>query len=147
MKTRLSLTIILTLAIGLMLSAATMAGQSSHQGNPGLFGGPPSTAEKLARLSEALGLTAAQEVEMLEVLQANEDRRQELHQQMMDLMGAEICQSRADGEAAILAVLDEEQAELFLAKREERQARGPGKGKGRRGDPGLDCSGYGDSDG
>ena len=65
---------------------------------------------------------------MLEVLQANEDRRQELHQQMMDLMGAEICQSRADGEAAILAVLDEEQAELFLAKREERQARGPGKG-------------------
>jgi hypothetical protein len=147
MKSRLSITISLVLAAGLLFSAAAMAGPLRQQGNPGLFGGPPSTAEKLARLSEALGLTDAQEVEMLEVLQANEARRQALHEQTMDLMGAEICQGRADGEAAILAVLDEEQAALFLEKKENRQAGGAGKGKGRRGEPRLDCSQYGDSEG
>ena len=61
-------------------------------------------------------------------------------------MGAEICQSKADAEAAILAVLDEEQAALFLAKKEERQAEGP-RGKGRRCKAGLDCSQYQDSSG
>lgn len=147
MKSRLSIIITLTLAAGLLLSAAAMAGQPRHQGNPGLFGGPPGTAEKLARLSEALGLSDAQEVEMLEVLQSNEAQRQELHERTMDLMGEEICQSRADREAAILAVLDEEQTTLFLEQREKRQAGGPGKGKGRRGEPGLDCSEYDDSDG
>jgi hypothetical protein len=147
MTSRLSITFSLALAASLFFSAAAIAGQSRQHGNPGFFGGPPTTAEQLARLSEALGLTDAQQVEMLEVLQANEARRQALREQTMDLMGAEICQSRADGEAAILAVLDEEQAALFLEKKEKRQAGEPGKRKGRRGESGLDCSQFADSEG
>ena len=145
MKPRFSFTITAVLAAALAFSASAMAGHPRHQGNPGFFGAPPSTAEKLARLTEALGLTDAQQVEMLEVLQANEQRRQELRERTMNLMGAEICQGRADGEAAILAVLDDEQAARFLAKKEERGAND--SGKRRRGESRPDCSQYQDSEG
>jgi len=107
--------------------------------------GPPSVETKLARISYALDLSDEQSAQMLTVLQEQERKRAALHEQTMTLLGPEICAERAETEAAILSILDAEQAALFDEIRQKRQERkqygdkGNRKGK-RNGD--LDCTDY-----
>jgi hypothetical protein len=64
----------------------------------------------------------------------------------MEIMGAEICAQKAQAEEAILAILDTEQAELFLQMKEDRQVRANGPTRSRKGHNGPDCSGYAGED-
>ena len=143
MKIRLfTITSILVMA-SLLLSGNALA--QKHQGNKDFFGGPPSTAEKLARISENLNLSDQQEIAMLAVLHDKEIKREQLREQTHALMGPEICGLMIETESDILAILDADQAEQFMQMKEERRNRDNDKNRnrGRMGPP--DCTGYEDS--
>jgi hypothetical protein len=149
MNTRLLTTITVLLVTALMMSGLAFA--QNQQSRKDLFGGPASAEEKVARMTEALGLDDAQRLEMYEVLLENEANRKQLREQAQIMLGPEICSSIADSEAAILDVLDEEQQALFLEHKQQRQEqlnqraeeRG---GRGHRIGP-PDCSEYEDAAG
>ncbi len=118
-------------------------GQNGNQNGAGnhYYGGGPSTADRLARISNALGLSAEQEAALLEVLQQHELDRAAIREEMMVLMGPEICGLQADVEADILALLTEEQAALFIEHKAERGANA-NKGRNQRGFGPIDCTAY-----
>jgi len=138
MNTRLSKTVTILAIISLLTAGSALAQRQS--GERDAQNGPPSVEERLARISAEFGLSDQQSVDMLLVLQAQEENRAALHEQTMALLGPEICAQRAEAEAAILAILDQEQTELFLQKKAERQENAERKGRrgNRRGH--LDCS-------
>ena len=143
MKTRLfTITSILVMA-SLLLTGNALA-QKQH-GNRDSFGGPPSAAEKLARISENLNLSDQQEIDMLVVLQDKEAQREQLREQTDALMRPEICGLMIETEKDILAILDEDQAGQFMQMKDERRNRDNDRNRhrGRMGPP--DCSGYEDS--
>jgi len=129
------------LAIGSLLMAGGAIAQN-QKGERDWLNGPPSVEEKLARISEALDLSDEQSLEMLAVLQQQENDRQAMHDQTMELMGEEICAQRAQTETSILAILDDDQAELFLQMKEERKAHAGERKRSRKGREPLDCSEY-----
>ena len=149
MNTRLITTIAALLVAGLIMSGTVVA--QNQQARKAFFSGPPSAEEKVARMTEALGLDDEQRLEMYEVLLENEANRKRLHEEAQALLGPEICAAIAESEAAILDVLDEEQQALFLEHKQQRQeqmsqraeARG---GRGHRMGP-PDCSQYDEADG
>ena len=120
MNTRLSKTVSI-LAIASLLTAGSVLAQN-WQSDKDWHKGPPTAEEKLARISAALNLSSVQSQEMLRLLQEEGEQRAALHEQTMMLMGPEICAQRADHEEAMLAILDQEQTELFLQMKEQRQA-------------------------
>jgi Spy/CpxP family protein refolding chaperone len=141
MKVRLIITASALVIASLLMSANVLA--QKHQENRDFFGGPPSAAEKLARMSEALNLTGQQEIELLGVLQEQEAKRQALREQARLLMGPEICSLMIETEGEILAILDSEQAEQFSQLKQNRRE----GNRNRRGMGPPDCSEYDNSDG
>ena len=143
MKNRL-FTSITILVLASMLLAGTAFAQK-QQGRGDLDGGPPSSAQKLDRLSAELNLSDQQELDMLQVLQKKEADRERLREQFHTLMGPEICAQMMETEEEILAILDSSQAEKFLQMKEERRIRAQERNhyRGRMGPP--DCSEYEDS--
>jgi len=136
--------IVSILAVASLFVAGSAFAQQQHQqpGGRDWQKGPPSVEEKLARISDALDLSAEQSAEMLAVLQEQESNRQALHERTMEIMGAEICAQKAQAEQAILAILDADQAELFLQMQEDRQIRANSRTRSGKRHDGLDCSGY-----
>jgi len=145
MKTSLK-PIVSILAAASLLVAGNAFAQQQHKGGRDWHHGPPSVEEKLARISDALDLTDQQSTEMLAILQEQESNREVLHQRTMEIMGAEICAQKAQAEEAILAILDADQAELFLQLKEERQLRANHPAHSRKGLDGPDCSAYSGDD-
>lgn len=127
---------------GLLLAASTYAWNPDRPGDPGDPGehhGPPTPERQLARLADRLQLTDEQSAQLLQVLQASEADRQELHDRIMAQMGPELCAVQSTTEANIMAILTPEQAEEFAQLQEERQARFNNR---RGGGPFGDCSAY-----
>jgi len=120
MNTRLS-KMVSILAIASLLTAGSVLAQNRQSDNDWQKG-PPTAEEKLARISAALNLSGDQSQEMLRVLQEQGEKGAALHEQTMMLMGPEICAQRAENEEAILAILDADQTELFLQRKEQRRA-------------------------
>ena len=149
MNTRLLTTITLLLVTALIMSGLVFA--QNQQSRKNFFGGPPSAEEKVARMTEALGLDDAQRLEMYEVLLESEANRKQLHEQAQITIGPEICASIADTEAAILDVLDQEQQALFFEHKQQRQEqrRQRAEQRGGRGHRMAlpDCSEYEDAAG
>lgn len=140
MTTRLS-TAITVLAITSLITAGS-AFADNQQRDRDWQKGPPGAEQKLARISEALGLSDEQSAQMLRILQQQEQMKRDRHDEIMALMGPEICAQRAEAEDAILSILDEEQTALYLEIRQQRQERGDRRNRhGRAGDP-LDCTPY-----
>lgn len=128
-----------------LLSAGTAFAQNQNGGPQGGRNGdhdwqkgPPSVEEKLARISNALGLDDEQSLQMLELLQNQEQQRAALYEQTMALMGEEICAQRSAHEQAVLDILTTEQAEQFVAIKQSRNERRQAR-ENRRGGGGLDC--------
>lgn len=134
--------IVSVLAVASLLAAGGAFAQQQQPGGRDWHKGPPSVEEKLARLSDALDLSDQQSADMLAVLQELENQKIALRQRTMEIMGAEICAQRARGEEAILAILDAEQAELFLQMQLERQIRASSRTRSRQDHDAPDCSGY-----
>jgi len=120
MNTRLS-KMVSILAIASLLTTGSVLAQNRQSDNDWQKG-PPTAEEKLARISAALNLSGDQSQEMLRLLQEEGEQRAALHEQTMMLMGPEICAQRAAHEEAMLAILDQEQTELFLQMKDQRQA-------------------------
>jgi len=145
MKTLLK-PIVWILAAGSLLTAGSAFAQQYHKDGWDWHKGPPSAEEKLARISDALDLTDQQSTELLAILLEQESNREALRQRTMELMGPEICAQKMQSEEAILAILDEDQAELFLQLKEEHQIRASRSDRSGRGHDGPDCSGYAGDD-
>lgn len=126
-------TLAVLLAGGFLFTAAVQA--DSQRRDREWHQGPPTAEQQLYRMSEALDLDSDQSVALFAVLQAAHDERQALHEEVMAAFGPEMCSLRQDTEAAILAILTEEQAETFLALKDERQERK----QTRRGGEGPEC--------
>ncbi len=139
MKTRLA-TAITVLAMASLLSAGS-AFADNQQRDRDWQKGPPSVEQKLARISDALDLSDEQSAQMLRILQQQEQAKRARHDEIMALMGPEICAQRAEAEDAILSILDEEQTALYLEIRQERGNKH--RRQGRAGDP-LDCNAFED---
>jgi hypothetical protein len=138
--------IVSILAVASLLAAGGAFAQQQQKGGKDWQKGPPSVEEKLARISNALDLSDQQSAEMLAVLQEQESYRQALNERTMEIMGAEICAQKAQAEEAILAILDTDQAELFLQIQEERQIRANRRSRSGKGHDAPDCSGYAGGD-
>ena len=130
---------VLILTIASLLSTGSAVAQD-HKGDNDWQRRPPSTEEKLARISEALGLSDQQSLDMLVILQQQAENRATLHEEKMALLGPEICAQRAENEAAILAILSDEQVELYMQIKEDRQAEPGRKDRGGKKRGELDCS-------
>lgn len=128
-----------TIVCGLLLAASTYAWNPDRPGDPGERHGPPTPEQQLAHLAGRLQLTDEQSAQLLQVLQAADADREELHQQIMTQIGPELCAVRKQTEADILAILTPEQAEEFAQLRDEHQARSQNR---RNGGPFPDCSAY-----
>lgn len=131
--------------ITLMATAAlsTAAWAAPGQGNGADFDGrkgPPTAEEKLARLSEALDLSADQAVAMLEVLLVAEERQAQTREELRTLIEPQVCADRLATEADVLSILSAEQALLYQEMKAERESRA-NKRRDRHG-PSLDCSAY-----
>lgn len=137
MNNRLAKMVSILAVVSLLVAGSAFA--EKQYGGRDWQKGPPSVEEKLARISAALDLSDEQSLEMLAILQEQEENKAALHEQMMELMGPEICAQQAETEAAILGILTDDQAELWLQHREDRQNKSRRKNRG--GNAELDCSG------
>lgn len=138
MKTfaRISISII---AISSLLAAGSALAKHPKGDRDG-HKGPPTAEEQLARISGRLELSDEQSAEMLVILQQAETTRRSLHEQSMEIMGAEICAQKAQTEEAILSVLDAEQTESFVQMKADREERRHSKNHSRKGRGGPDCA-------
>lgn len=143
MKNRLFASVTILVLASMLLAGTAFAQKQQSRGD--FDGGPPSSAQKLDRLSAELGLSDQQELELLAILQNIEADRDEMREQFHAQMGPEICARMMETEEEILAILDPSQAEQFLQMKEERRIRAQEKNhyRGRMGPP--DCSEYEDS--
>jgi hypothetical protein len=143
MKNRLFASVTILILASMLLAGTAFA--QKQQGRGDSDGGPPSSAQKLDRLSAELDLSDQQELEMLEILQKKEADRERLREQFHAQMGPEICAQMMETEEEILAILDQSQAEQFLQMKEERRIRAQERNhyRNRMGPP--DCSQYEDS--
>lgn len=138
MNTRLSKAISIAAVISLLAAGSVLAQEQKRDRD--WQKGPPSVEEKLARISDALNLSDEQSVAMLVILQRQAEQKADMHEQMMALMGPEICAQRAETEDAILAILNAEQTELFLQAKEERKLKAEQQNRSGRRRGELDCS-------
>jgi uncharacterized protein (DUF1778 family) len=134
MKLRLSKSIAIMAVISLLAAGTALA--QRKEGGRDWQEGPPSAEQQLVRLTTALSLDSEQSVELLVVLQEQAENRAAMHEQVMELIGPEVCAQRAAFEEAILAILDEEQTTQFLQILDDRQS----NHRGRRSEK-LDCEG------
>jgi hypothetical protein len=95
-------------------------------------------------MSAALNLNSQQSMQMHAELQEQAQNRAYLHEQVMEFLGPEICAQRAEHEQAMLAILSDEQAALFLEIKQDRQDRKANNTNNRKGGGGngmgeMDC--------
>jgi len=104
--------------------------------------GPPNAEQRLARLSQELGLDREQSRQMLELLQAAEADHEAVRARFFEEAGPELCAIRENTHAEIMALLTPEQAGLYQLLREENGERRIQQGRYRLGAfpdcPGLD---------
>ena len=105
----------------LLLAAIAQAGPPDDHG--GWRHGPPGAEMQLAKLDRELNLSDEQSVQLLEILQAAEVERAELHARVMEQMRPEVCALMQGTEAEILAILTPEQAVEFAELKADRQDR------------------------
>lgn len=110
------------------LSLAALVAATTVQGGPpedrdNWRHGPPGAEMQLAHLDQQLDLTDDQAVRLLEVLQAAEAERADMHARLMEQMRPEVCALMQSTEEEILAVLTPEQAITFAELKAERQQR------------------------
>jgi len=108
------------LGLAALLTASTVQARPPENDDHWRFG-PPNAEMQLARLNQALDLTDEQSVQLLEVLQAAEVERADLHARIMEQMKPEVCALMQGTEAEILTILTPEQAATFAQLKEERQ--------------------------
>jgi len=109
------------MAATILTTGAALAGPPGDDGPWRM--GPPDAEQRLARLSQELGLDREQSRQMLELLQAAEADHEALRARFFEQAGPEICAIRQTTEAEILALLTPEQAELYQLLREENAER------------------------
>jgi Spy/CpxP family protein refolding chaperone len=104
--------------------------------------GPPNAEQRLARMSEELGLDPDQSRQMLRLLQEAQADHEAVRARFYEEAGPELCAIRQNTEAEIMALLTPEQAEQFQLLKEENALRRSLKQRGHRGAfpdcPGLD---------
>lgn len=132
--------------------AAPGTGQGVGPGHAGAAGAGPNIdrgagpAQRMARFSEMLQLTASQEDEILDFFRLREGEREAMRQQIMDTFGQQICEQRAANESAfeelLLSVLNEDQLLIHEEMKAQRESRKASRQMSRRGNGGLDCSIY-----
>lgn len=158
MNARISKSILVLAAAGLIGAGSALAGNGpgdgscdgsgdgtcdgSGGGNAGnaqvqRHGGP---AERMAGMANRLGLTLEQQIQALELFDLQAQDRAQLHGQITEQFGAEICALRDQHRSEFRAMLTEEQLALHDAMLQQRdQARAQGHG----GFGPLDCPGDG----
>jgi Spy/CpxP family protein refolding chaperone len=138
MKNAIYSTLTALFLAAILLSSAAMA--QNRGGGQGWHDGPPSAEQKLAHISQALGLSDEQAVQMLEIFQASEGERAAIHDRMMEDYRPEICALKQDTEANIASILTAEQLEKFEAMQQDRQNKADRRqNKGKKGRNGPDC--------
>jgi Spy/CpxP family protein refolding chaperone len=119
------------LALGVMASAPIVHAQDQNppaEGRKGGRGGRGMSPEQqVARLDEALSLTADQKTKITDILTKAQEQVQALPQEDRREKGMEI---RQNANKEVRAVLTEEQQKKF----DEMMARGPGRGRGKKKD-------------
>ena len=125
MNIRYHKTLLTLVAVSLLASGTALAQKGPGRGDDDGWHrpSPPTAEDRLARMSNALGLTPEQSLQMLQIMQEQEQERAALREETMALMGDRICTQRAEHEQAVLDILTDEQAELFLQFKSEREAR------------------------
>lgn len=101
--------------------------------------GPPSAEQRLARMSQDLGLDREQARQMLELLQAADAEHEAIRARFFDEAGPEICAIRQATEAEIMALLTPEQAAQYQQLREDQLARREQQQHRNRSNMSLDC--------
>jgi Spy/CpxP family protein refolding chaperone len=101
--------------------------------------GPPSAEQRLARMSQELGLDHEQARQMLELLQAAEAEHDAIRARFFEQAGPEICAVRQNTEAEIMALLTPEQAAQYQLLREDQLARHTQKQQRNRSNMLSDC--------
>ena len=130
----------------LLAAAAMLSAGAAFAGPPGQDGswrmGPPNAEQRLARMSQELGLDREQSRQMLELLQAAEADHEAVRGRFFEEAGPEICAIRQNTEAEIMALLTPEQAEQYqLLRAESVQQRNRNR---RRAADLPDCPGFDD---
>lgn len=150
MNTRFSKSILVLVAASLLAAGPAMAGNGNSkgdgigQGNKGARGGANTEwnggpANRMARMSEALGLTDVQEDAILDFFRQQEAEREQLHADVWAMFGDQICAQREAHrdafETMLAGILDADQLLLHAEMQSNREARranrGPDRGKGR----------------
>lgn len=151
MNTRFSKSILVLAIVSLLAAGSVYSGNGNSDGNGkgGQKGGQNTEwnggpANKMARMSEMLDLSEAQEDQVLEFFRMQEENRDLMRARIKEAFGDEICAQRAANEGSfeelLVGILDEEQLaihEEMKARRENRQANNR---KGGRGNGGFECT-------
>ncbi len=133
----------LILALLIVLLPASLLQAQNHQN---WRNGPPDAETRVAHLTTALDLSDEQSADLLEFFQSMDQERRALREQMIQEMAPQICAHRADTEAELARILNQEQLALMEELRANRQQRGMSKRQNRntrmdwQGMPDIDCS-------
>jgi len=132
---------VLALLIALLPASLLQAQNSQTWRN-----GPPDAETRVARLTTALELSDEQSADLLEFFQDLDQERMALREQMIQEMAPQICAHRADTEAELARILNQDQLALMeelKANRQQRSQRNRQNRNTRRdwqGMPDIDCS-------
>ena len=149
MNTRFSKSILVLAIVSLLGTGAALAGGNGNgngdgtgvgggnAGAQGDFGGGP--ADRMARISERLGLSTDQQHDLLDLFDAQERERARIHADIVNDYGDRVCTQRRLHQAEFQALLTADQLALHEAMMAQRQERRANNGQGR-GAGGFDCS-------
>ncbi len=124
--------------IGTCLALALTATAEARPPRGGFDGFPPGAEQRVAWMTEELGLDDAQSAELLAILQQAEADREDLRERMEAQFKPEICALHDQVRADVGAVLTVEQAAELEERMERREARA-GERRGRRSPPWEGC--------
>ena len=150
MNTRFSKSILVLAIVSLLGTGAALAGGNgngngdgsgvgvggSNAGAQGDFGGGP--AGRMARINERLNLSTDQQHDLLDLLDAQERERAQIHADIVNDYGDRVCTQRRLHQAEFQALLTPDQLALHEAMMAQRGERRANNGQ-RRGAGGFDC--------
>lgn len=154
MNTRFSKSILILAIVSMLSAGSVFAGNGNGDGsgkghgkaggkggaNTEWNGGP---AQKMSRMSEMLGLTEQQELDLLAFFHEQEANREAMRIRIQEAFGEEICAQRAANEGAfetlLYTVLSEEQIVIHEEMKAQREGRKGNKRRGGRGNGGFEC--------
>jgi len=132
---------VLALLIALLPASLLQAQNSQTWRN-----GPPDAETRVARLTTALEHSDEQSADLLEFFQDLDQERMALREQMIQEMAPQICAHRADTEAELARILNQDQLALMEELKANRQQRSQRIRQNRntlrdwQGMPDIDCS-------